>query len=224
VRIGCLGCLSWLVLAAVALGLAAGGYWLVSGTLLEPPQVSGSAPGSPRQAELALERAFRAQVAARGLGGSGRRHPVTVALGEADVAAVLAKHLPSASEMPLAVRSLALTAERFELVVQLPARALVAPWFPRVLMALLPGPWRDRPVWVRLQGAVRVESGAMSRRPYLRTEPTGFWLGRRRLPTGVLRLVLSPASLGLLQWPLPPQVEDVRLEPGRLLVRVGPPR
>src|SRR5436190_1506404 len=34
-----------------------------------------------------------------------------------------------------------------------------------------------------------------------------------------LRLLLDPAALGLLQWPLPEHVERVTIEPGRVVIR-----
>lgn len=224
-RIGCLGCFTWLLIGGITLGFVAGTYWLISGALYEPPPAGGSAPGPARVAELALEQALRVHRAPQDRRGTGAPPaPTTVILKEADLAGFLAKHLPSVAETPLAVKRLALRLGRAELLLQLPARAVVGSWLPGFVEALLPRTWPHRPLWLRVEGTIRVESGGVTGRRYLRTELTSLWVGQRRLPTATLYLVLDPAGLGLLQWPLPPRIDDVRIEPGRVLITVGTPR
>ena len=56
-------------------------------------------------------------------------------------------------------------------------------------------------------------------RRQLRLDVESFAVGRQRLPARALRLLLDPAALGLLQWPLPEHVERVSIEPGRVVIR-----
>jgi hypothetical protein len=59
------------------------------------------------------------------------------------------------------------------------------------------------------------------RRRALRLEAEEFRLGRQRLPTLLVRLVLDPATLRFLRWSVPETVEDVRIEKGRVVVRIA---
>jgi hypothetical protein len=62
---------------------------------------------------------------------------------------------------------------------------------------------------------VRVSPGA---RRQLSLDVEDFAVGRQRLPAGMLRVLLDPAAVGLLRWPLPEHVERVSIEPGRVVI------
>jgi hypothetical protein len=49
-------------------------------------------------------------------------------------------------------------------------------------------------------------------------------VGRQRVPVVVLRLMLDPSSLKLMRIVLPPNVETVRIEPGRVVIQGTSPR
>ncbi|HET9491984.1 MAG TPA: hypothetical protein VFR64_19820 [Methylomirabilota bacterium] len=62
------------------------------------------------------------------------------------------------------------------------------------------------------------------RRRYMRLRIERFWLGRRRLPAILPRLMLSPATLRVLHFRLPDSVAEVSLQAGRIdVVRVEKP-
>jgi hypothetical protein len=83
---------------------------------------------------------------------------------------------------------------------------------------VLPAGWIERPVWVRVRARAQIEPSATTRRRYLRLDVERFWLGQRRLPSLLPRLLFSPTTLGLLRWPLPAPVAEVRLETGRVVI------
>jgi hypothetical protein len=85
-------------------------------------------------------------------------------------------------------------------------------------VAMLPAAWSERPVWVRLRARAHVEPSAGGLRRYLRLDVERFWIGRRRLPSLLPRLLFSPTTLGLFRWPLPAPVAEVRLETGRVVI------
>jgi hypothetical protein len=83
---------------------------------------------------------------------------------------------------------------------------------------VIPGRWRARPVWLRVDAHVHVDAGQGRE---LRLDVDHFSVGRQPLPTAALRLLASSAVAGLLRWRLPHQVESVRIEPGRMIIRAA---
>lgn len=85
---------------------------------------------------------------------------------------------------------------------------------------LLPVSWLRRPVWVTLSATPRLET-TETRRRYLRLAVEMVRIGRQRVPAVLAKLLLDPAAWRLLRWPVPETVDDVRIENGRVLVRVA---
>jgi hypothetical protein len=145
----------------------------------------------------------------------------TITLSESDVAAFLSHEAAQATD--LSVRDLRVRLPEAK-TVDLAARIrlgdlLMEPPAARLASAL-PKPWLERRVWIHVRGAARLEpGGAGGRRRYLRLDVGEFSIGRQRLPTALLRLLFDPAALRILRWPLPRDVEDVTIEPGRIIVR-----
>jgi hypothetical protein len=84
----------------------------------------------------------------------------------------------------------------------------------------LPTAWLDQPIWLSLRTRVTLEASDGQRdRRHLRLDVEGFWLGRLRLPEFMLRVLLDPAALRMLRWPVPSTIEGLRIEPGRLTVQ-----
>ena len=81
---------------------------------------------------------------------------------------------------------------------------------------LLPAGWGQRPVWLHVGARAGVDEGS---RRQLRLDVEDFAVGRQRLPARMLRLLLDPAAVGLLRWPLPAHVDSVTIEPGRVVIR-----
>jgi hypothetical protein len=86
------------------------------------------------------------------------------------------------------------------------------------LADMLPASWRARPVRLRVGARLRVEEGPPRQ---LRLEVDEFAVGRQPLPTPTLRLLVDPATVGLLRWRLPEHIERVGIEPGRVVIRIA---
>jgi len=210
VRLGCGGCLGTLLLVILLLGLAGGALWAVGGVLGRPdlPSLAGPA-GDPLSAERKLSELI-----------GRRRSRAPVVLTEGEVTALLARRLPEAADLPLRGLVVRLPgAGTVEVAGAIPLQALARGTQLAGVVGALPQAWRDRPVWLRLRARPRVEEGAIRR--YLRLDVDRFFLGRQRLPVFVLRLLLDPAALSMLRWPLPSGIAAVDAETGRVVIRPG---
>jgi hypothetical protein len=205
-KAGCSGCLGGLVL----LGVAA----LVIGGILGAGTRMLAAPGDALPATTAAD-GTRAQQKIFDLVRRPREGPVT--LSEAEINALLTRHLVEARGVRLSKLGARLVGDdRVQLFGQLPARQLLDEAGLGAVSTVLPAGWVERPLWVNVGARVSVESG---RGRQLRLDVEDFALGRQRLPSRLLRLVLDPAAIGLLRWPLPEHVERVSVEPGRVVIR-----
>jgi hypothetical protein len=147
------------------------------------------------------------------------RRSETVVLTEAELNALLARHLVQARGVKLATPSVELIGgDRFVLRAQSPLRQLFEEASLGALADAMPSRWQTRPVWLRVGASIRLEEGP---RRQLRVEVDEFAVGRQRLPTPAVRLLLDPASVGMLQWPLPDYVEQVAIEPERVVIQTG---
>ena len=143
-------------------------------------------------------------------------------LSERELNALLSRHLQQVGEFPLSDVTVRLpTARRVEVAGRVPFRALVSEPPLTALGAALPKSWLERRVWLHFEADARVEPAASGRRRYLRLDVTRFAVGRQAFPNVLLRLVLDPAMLGLLRWPLPDAVADIVIEPGRAVIKTA---
>lgn len=141
--------------------------------------------------------------------------PDTVVLSELELNALIARHL--AGDIPLSTPVARLPHRGvLEVAGRLPVRQLLAEPPLSAVADLLPAPWLDRPVWVTIRGRVTVEQGA---RPHARLQVHEFEVGRQRLPVLLFRLMLDPASLALLRLPLPGGIDEIKIEPGQMVIR-----
>ena len=150
--------------------------------------------------------------------GSGRARAVT--LSEREVNGFLRRHLGNEADLPLRELVVRLPREGVaEIVGQLPLRQVLASPPFSGLTALLPGAALERGVWLTVVARPTIETvDARRERRRLRLEILRFQLGRLRLPEVMMRVLLDPSALALLRWPMPPMMEDVRIEPGRLVI------
>lgn len=149
--------------------------------------------------------------------GRQERRGQTVTWTEAEVNAVLAHHLVEAGGVRLAGLSARLIGgDRLELRARSPLAQVLDEVGLGTLVSVLPAGWRARPVQMRVGARLRIEPG---RPRQARIEVDAFWVGRQRLPTPILRLLVEPATVGLLRWRLPEHVEGVGIEPGRVVIR-----
>jgi len=141
--------------------------------------------------------------------------PVTVT--EVEVNALLSRHLVEARGVRLKSPSVRLLGDnRVELTGQAPLRQLLDEAGLGNAASVLPERWLEHPMWIHVGAIARVSTGP---RRQLSLDVEEFAIGRQRLPATVLRLLLDPAAVGLLRWPLPEHVHDVTIEPGRVVIR-----
>jgi hypothetical protein len=194
--------------------LLLGGAVVAGSRMLETPDLSPVA-STPVDGTRAQQKLFEV---ARGTKG-----PDRVTLTEAEVNALLTRHLVQARGVRLGAPSVRLIGDdRFVLDAQSPVRRLLEEISLRALADVLPARWENRPLWVHVGARVHIVDGR--RRRQVRADVDEFAIGRQALPPPLLRVLLDPASVGLLEWPLPDHVERVAIEPGRVVIRTASPR
>jgi hypothetical protein len=211
-RLGCSGCLG--LILVLALGALLLGAAVVAGTrILATPDLDVVA-GTPEDGITAQRKLLDLTRAKKRAG--------TVTLTEGEVNALLARHLVQARGMRLASPSARLIGDdRFAFKGQCTLRQLLEETSLGALAEVMPERWLTRPVWVRVGARLRMDRIPNNQ---LRSDVDEFVLGRQRLPTTLVRLLVDPASVGLLRWPLPAYVEQVSVERGRVLVRTASSR
>lgn len=202
---GCLGSLILVILAVLAIVGTVGAAWRVlarpDAAMLPTPT---AADGSRAQQKL-FDLVRRPQLT----------HPVIITEGE--INALLTRHLVQARGVRIDTLGVRLVGDdRVELTGQLTILQLLEEAGLAAGAGLLPRRWLDRRVWVYLGARARVDG---EDRRQLRLDVEDFALGRQPLPVWTLRLMLDPAALGLLRWPLPAHVHSVTIEPGRVIIR-----
>ena len=142
--------------------------------------------------------------------------PQPVILTEAEINALLSRHIVEARGVRLNALGVRLLGDRIELTGQAPLRQLLDEAGASALAGLLPARWLEHPMWVHVGARPHISAGP---RRQLSLEVEDFAVGRQRLPARTLRLLLDPAAVGLLRWPLPEHVREVTIEPGRVVIR-----
>lgn len=213
-RLGCLGCLTLLVI----LSLVGSTAWIVIRTLQEPevPIASTTAADGVRAQQKIFE------VVRRGAH-RGDKNAEPVVLSERELSAFLSRHLSEIAELPFTDIGLRLPGGGIaEFRARLELRHLMTePPLPALARAL-PASWLQRRIWLDVRVRARLEPGVARReRRYLRLGVTEFVVGRQRLPTMLLRLLLHPAVLRMLRWPVSEGIEAVTIEAGRVVIRTA---
>jgi hypothetical protein len=206
---GCLGTVAALALIAVLVGGAVGATvrMLAQPDLTVP--ATTAADGARAQRKL-FDLARQS------------RPGETVVFTEAELNALLARHLVQARGVRLTTPSVRLIGgDRFVLRAQTSLRQLFEEAALGAVADVMPARWQKRPVWLRVGARVRLQEEP---RPQLRIDVDEFALGRQRLPAPAARLLLDPATVGLLQWPLPEHVERVGIEPDRVIIQTASSR
>jgi len=139
-----------------------------------------------------------------------------VLFSEAELNAFVTRHLDPA-ELPIRDPVIRLRGEdTLEIIGTVAVGRLVRESPLATLAEVLPAWWLARPVWLTVAAGATVST---ERRHILRLEPRRLLIGRQRVPAFVLRLVLDPSSLRLMRIALPPEVETVRIERGRVIIQ-----
>lgn len=205
---GCSGCLvgvaSLGIVALVVGGAVGAGTRMLSKPAAASLPATTAADGARAQQKIfAIARATRLE------------QPVT--LSEAEINALLSRHLVEARGVRLNTVGVRLVGgDRVELTGQAPLRQLLDEAGLGSAVSVLPARWAEHPMWIHVGAHTRVSAGP---RRQLSLDVENFAVGRQRLPASALRLLLDPAAVGLLRWPLPEHVHDLTIEPGRIIIR-----
>jgi len=212
VRSGCRGCLSTIVGLVVAAAAIAVGAWVVIG-LFQAPDVE--------RVRFSADDGVRAQ---RKLLELARQRPrASTVITEAEVNAFVTRHLDPA-DLPLVDPVIHLRGEdAVEIAGTVTIGRLLHDSPVAPLTDALPAGWQTRPIWLTVAAGARVTTDG---RRILRLEPRRLTIGRQRVPTFLLRLVLDPGALRLLRITLPADVGSIRVEPARVIIEraSSPPR
>lgn len=214
-KLGCVGCLTMLILAAALAATFWGTVQALREPTLQPIEVTAA------EGVRAQKKIF--EIARRGARRADKtREPVILSEGELN--AFFSRHLQESTELPLTKIRVRLAGDgvaRFH--AQLPLRHLLAESPLSAIGDVLPGAWLDRGMWLRVDLRPRLEPEPLrpERRRHLRLDVTAFAIGRQRLPVVLLRVLLDPSALRVLRWRIPDGIDAVTVEPGRVVVRTA---
>jgi hypothetical protein len=208
-KLGCFGCLvvigALLVIVVVGLGVI-----FLSTNIFSPPEVR-PVPFTKNDGYAAQQKLF--EVALRQSGRSSRREPITITEPEAN--AFLSRHLDQSGLplSPIVVRFtkgeiLARGQTAFRNLLKGPPFAQIVPYVSSKRL--------DEPVWVTVGGRIKVEGMGNTRHGSV--EISQFALGTQPLSSLLLLLLMGPSGGGLLQWPVPAVVDEVRVGEGQLSI------
>jgi len=206
---GCFGCVAVivviLVIAVVGLGIIFLSTNIFGDLELKPVSFTKNDGYSAQQ------KLF--EVALRQSGRSSRRDALTITEPEAN--AFLSRHLEQSGLplSPIVVRFvkgevLAQGQTAFRNLLKGPPFAQIAPYLSTKRL--------DEPVWVTVRGKIKIEGTGNSRHGSV--EVTQFALGKQSLSSILLLMLMGPSGGGLLQWPVPAVVEQVRVGEGQLSI------
>jgi hypothetical protein len=206
---GCLGCgaliVAILVIAVIGLGIV-----LLSTNIFGPLEVK-PVSFTKNDGYAAQQKLF--EIASRQSGRSSRRDPLTLTEPEAN--AFLSRHLDQSGLplSPIVVRFakgeiLAQGQTSFRNLLKGPPFAQIAPYLSIKRL--------DEPVWVTVRGRIKIEGTGNSRHGSV--EVTQFALGKQSLGSILLSLLMGPSGGGLLEWPVPAVVDQVRIGEGQLSI------
>jgi hypothetical protein len=206
---GCFGCVALIVVILVIAVVGLGALFL-STNIFSPPEVR-SVPFTKNDGYAAQQKLF--EVALRQSGRSSRRDPLTITEPEAN--AFLSRHLEQ-SGLPLSPIVVRFVNGEVVAQGQTAFRNLLKGVPFRQIAPYLPTKRLDEPVWVTVGGRIKVEGTGKSRTGSL--EVTQFALGKQPLGSILLLLLMGPSAGGLLQWPVPAVVDQVRVGEGQLSI------
>ena len=194
-----------------------GGIWYGQGMLERPP--TSYEVGSATDGQRAQQKIFELS----GKVASPRRGQTRAALtlSEREINALLARHV--SNELPLAEGAVHLEGNGIvELSGRLPLRALLGDSVDSVARAF-PDSWSRRPVWLRLRGPLRLETGtARADLRRLRLDVESLWVGSRWVPAVVLSVLPDGSVRRATHWTVSGTIDSVLVEPGRLTVTSRP--
>ena len=210
-KFGCMGCFVLLLILAVALvGGAVALYY--AGSLFDMPAIP-SIEYTPSDGHRAQQKLF--ELATR----DSRRSAESVVLTERELNAFLAQHLEESEGLPFSPIIVRLSPGTIEVQGRTTLVNLFQ-GFPFSLLAeYLPAPALDRPVWVTVSGTIEVQKRrSRTERPYGQLVVSEFSLGNQDLGSWVLSWMIGGRRQSLLRWQLPPAVDGITIEQGRVVI------
>jgi len=211
VRLGCGGCLSTLITLTIAGTLAAAGGWGLMRCLQTPARDAIT---------FTREDGTRAQ---RKLLDLARERPrgENLVISEAEVNAFVAYHIDPA-DFPLRDPTIRLReGDGVDITGTVTVERVLRESSLASLADLLPSDWAARPLWLTVNARSRLVT---DRRRTLRLEARRLAIGRQRVPSVLLPLILDPSMLQFMRIGLPRDVQAVRVERGRVIVEKTSPR
>jgi hypothetical protein len=206
-RRGC-GCLTGILTA----GLCAGALVWAAILALDVPSGQQGVGWGPADRASGQRKIATLLTARRGA-------PAELVLTEPELTALLDRHLTENAGYPVAHLAVRLPAPgRVAVGGRIPASRLAGEVGLGGALDLLPRRWSERPVWIHLELRARTIRDGRHR---LHLDATRLYVGRLPVPARLHRMLLSPSTLGLLEWTLPATVETVTVERGRLVVRLS---
>lgn len=210
-KLGCLGCL-FLAVVLLGFGIIIGGGLIFSTLIFNVPDPLPATAWAVSDGHRAQQK--MAEVVLRDTLKSSRNDPL-VFTGK-EINAFLASHLEESERMSFSPLLVSLEPGLVVIQGKTQLKALMRGIPFNYLAQILPSSEANRPVWVVIQGTVRIEHGRVRKeREFFRIEPTGFRMGDLEAGTWFLSWLLGP---GLLRWPVPKVIEDVRVEKDRMIV------
>ena len=206
---GCFGCVALIVVLLVIAVVGLGALFL-STNIFSAPEVR-SVPFTKNDGHAAQQKLF--EVALRQSGRSSRRDPLIITEPEAN--AFLSRHLEQ-SGLPLSPIVVRFANGEMVAQGQTAFRNLLKGVPFRQIAPYLSTKRLDEPVWVTVGGRIKVEGTGKSRTGSL--EVTQFALGKQPLGSILLLLLMGPSAGGLLQWPVPAVVDQIRVGEGQLSI------
>lgn len=210
-KFGCMGCFVLLfILAVVLVGGAAALYY--AGSVFDMPTIP-SVEKTPSDGYRAQQKLFELAE------WDSKRSAVPVVLTERELNAFLARHLEESEGLPFSPIVVRLLPGMIEVQGRTTLVNLFQ-GFPFSLLAeYLPPSALDRPVWVTLRGTIQVQKRrSRTERSYGQLVVSGFSLGNQDLGPWVLSWMLGGKRESLLRWHLPPAVDGITIEQGRVVI------
>lgn len=212
-KLGCLGCLTVLVMVLAILAGGGGTLWVWSSVRATPPLLSA---GASKANPPAVERRL-AELGSRAGGRSSRVERLV--LSEPEVAAFLARYLEDAGLQISPVHARLRTTE-ITVQGQIPLGALLQ-GAPVWLSSVIPRRSLDAPVWITLAGTIGLEAASSPRRPhYAEAMLLDTQVGRLSMPGWLLTVMAGPRGASLLRWQVPATVERLEVGDGKLTIRI----
>ncbi len=212
-KLGCLGCLSVLVVALSILALGGGALWVWGSAQATPPLL----PASPLKADPAAVERRLGDLGFHSGGRATRVEPVV--LSEPEVAAFLARYLEDAglrlSPVHTRLRTTEITVQG-----QIPLGALLQGAPVAWLSSVIPRRSLDAPVWITLAGTIGLEAASSPRRPrYAEATLIDSQVGRLSIPGWLLTMMAGSRGASMLRWQAPATVERLEVGNGKLTIR-----